>query len=65
MFASSRSAAEIVKERGLEQVSDAGAIESLADEVIQANPGPAADFRAGKADRAELSQRAGDEALQG
>ena len=49
MFVSSRSATEIVKERGLEQVSDAGAIESLADEVIQANPGPAADFRAGKA----------------
>ena len=65
MFASGRPATEIVKERGLEQVSDAGAIEALADEVIQANPGPAADFKAGKAHRAELSQRAGHETLQG
>ncbi len=48
MFASGRPAPEIVKERGLEQVSDAGAIEALADEVIRANPGPAADFKAGK-----------------
>jgi aspartyl-tRNA(Asn)/glutamyl-tRNA(Gln) amidotransferase subunit B len=48
MFAGGRPATEIVKERGLEQVSDTGAIEALADEVIRANPGPAADFRAGK-----------------
>ena len=48
MFASGRPATEIVKERGLEQVSDTGAIEALADEVIRANPGPAADFRGGK-----------------
>ena len=37
------------RERGLEQVSDTSAIEALADDVIKANPGPAADFRAGKA----------------
>jgi aspartyl-tRNA(Asn)/glutamyl-tRNA(Gln) amidotransferase subunit B len=48
MFASGRSAVEIVKAKGIEQVSDASAIEALADEVINANPGPAADFRAGK-----------------
>jgi aspartyl-tRNA(Asn)/glutamyl-tRNA(Gln) amidotransferase subunit B len=48
MFASKKSAAAIVKERGLEQVSDTGAIEAFCDEVIAANPGPAADFRAGK-----------------
>ena len=30
------------------QVSDAGAIEKFCDEAIAANPGPAADFRAGK-----------------
>jgi aspartyl-tRNA(Asn)/glutamyl-tRNA(Gln) amidotransferase subunit B len=48
MFASGRWAVEIVKERGLEQVSDTSAIEALAEEVIKANPGPAADFRAGK-----------------
>ena len=48
MFASGRSAVEIVKAKGIEQVSDTSAIEALADEVINANPGPAADFRAGK-----------------
>ena len=47
-YASGLLATEIVKDRGLEQVSDAGAIEALADEVIRANPGPAADYRAGK-----------------
>jgi aspartyl-tRNA(Asn)/glutamyl-tRNA(Gln) amidotransferase subunit B len=48
MFASGKTASVIVKEKGLEQVSDAGAIEALADQVIAANPGPADDFRAGK-----------------
>ena len=48
MFASGKTAAVIVKEKGLEQVSDTSAIEALADEVIAANPGPAGDFRAGK-----------------
>jgi aspartyl-tRNA(Asn)/glutamyl-tRNA(Gln) amidotransferase subunit B len=48
MFASGRAASEIVRERGLEQLSDTAAIETLADEVIRANPGPAADFKAGK-----------------
>ncbi len=47
MFASGKKAADIVKEKGLEQVSDTGAIEALADEVIAANPKPAGDFRAG------------------
>ncbi len=49
MFASGKGASAIVKEKGLEQVSDTGAIEALADQVIAANPGPSADFRAGKA----------------
>jgi len=48
MFATGKGAAVIVKEKGLEQVSDTGAIEALADQVIAANPGPAADYRAGK-----------------
>jgi aspartyl-tRNA(Asn)/glutamyl-tRNA(Gln) amidotransferase subunit B len=34
---------------GLSQVSDTGAIEKFCDEAIAANPGPAADFKAGKA----------------
>jgi aspartyl-tRNA(Asn)/glutamyl-tRNA(Gln) amidotransferase subunit B len=48
MFETGKEAAVIVKEKGLEQVSDTGLIESLADQVIAANPGPAADYRAGK-----------------
>jgi aspartyl-tRNA(Asn)/glutamyl-tRNA(Gln) amidotransferase subunit B len=47
MFASGRSAAAIVKEKGIEQLSDIGTIESLCDEVIAANPKPVADFRTG------------------
>ena len=49
MFASGKGAAAIVKEKGIEQLSDASAIEKLCDEVIAANPKPAADFRAGNA----------------
>lgn len=49
MFATGKGAAEIVKERGLEQLSDAGALEALCDQVIAAHPGPVADYRAGKA----------------
>jgi len=48
MFTTGKDATVIVKEKGLEQVSDTGAIEALADEVIAANPGPVADYRAGK-----------------
>src|SRR5881392_4004259 len=49
MFASGKTAAAIVKEKGIEQLSDAAAIEALCDEVIAANPKPAADFKAGHA----------------
>jgi aspartyl-tRNA(Asn)/glutamyl-tRNA(Gln) amidotransferase subunit B len=49
MFASGKSAAAIVAEKGLEQLSDSGAIEALCDEVIAANPKPVADFKAGNA----------------
>ena len=38
----------IVDARGLRQVSDASALESVIDEVIAENPGPAEQFRAGK-----------------
>src|SRR5438034_3445622 len=47
MFASGKRAAAIVKEKGIEQLSDLSAIEALCDEVIQANPKPVADFKAG------------------
>jgi aspartyl-tRNA(Asn)/glutamyl-tRNA(Gln) amidotransferase subunit B len=48
MFETGKGPAAIVQEKGLAQVSDTGAIERFCDEVIAANPGPAADFRAGK-----------------
>jgi aspartyl-tRNA(Asn)/glutamyl-tRNA(Gln) amidotransferase subunit B len=49
MFASGKSAVAIVKEEGIEQLSDASAIEKLCDEAIAANPKPVADFKAGNA----------------
>ncbi len=48
MFTTGKGAAAIVKEKGMEQVSDTGAIEALADEVIAANPGPVSDYKSGK-----------------
>ena len=47
MFATGRSAAAIVKEKGIEQLSDVSAIEAFCDEVIAANPKPVADFKRG------------------
>jgi len=47
MFASGKNAAAIVKEKGIEQLSDLSAIEKLCDEAIAANPKPVADFKAG------------------
>jgi aspartyl-tRNA(Asn)/glutamyl-tRNA(Gln) amidotransferase subunit B len=49
MFATGKSADAIVQEKGIEQLSDVGAIEKICDEVIAGNPKPAADFRAGNA----------------
>jgi len=47
MFATGKSAAGIVKEKGIEQLSDVSAIEALCDQVIAANPKAVADFKAG------------------
>ena len=47
MFSSGRPAAAIVKEKGMEQLSDTGALEALCDQVIAANPKPVADFKGG------------------
>jgi aspartyl-tRNA(Asn)/glutamyl-tRNA(Gln) amidotransferase subunit B len=47
MFETGKTAAAIVKEKGIEQLSDVSAIEALCDEVILANPKPVADFKAG------------------
>ena len=49
MFATGKSADAIVREKGIEQLSDVNAIERICDEVIAANPKPAADFQAGNA----------------
>jgi len=49
MFDTGKSPAAIVQEKGLAQVSDTGAIEKFCDEAIAANPGPANDFKSGKA----------------
>jgi aspartyl-tRNA(Asn)/glutamyl-tRNA(Gln) amidotransferase subunit B len=49
MFASGKSAGAIVKEKGIEQLSDLSVIETLCDEVIENHPKPAADFKAGNA----------------
>jgi aspartyl-tRNA(Asn)/glutamyl-tRNA(Gln) amidotransferase subunit B len=43
-----RSVGQIVDERGLRQISDAGALGAIVDEVIAANPDAVADVRAGK-----------------
>ncbi|WP_119421500.1 Asp-tRNA(Asn)/Glu-tRNA(Gln) amidotransferase subunit GatB [Desertibaculum subflavum] len=48
MAETGKSAAEIVAERGLKQVSDTGAIEAAIDKVIAANADKVAEYRAGK-----------------
>lgn len=48
MWETGQQADVIIAERGLEQVTDAGAIEAVIDEVIAANPGQLEQYRAGK-----------------
>ncbi|MGV0997886.1 MAG: Asp-tRNA(Asn)/Glu-tRNA(Gln) amidotransferase subunit GatB [Fluviibacter sp.] len=43
-----KSADEIIEAQGLKQITDTGAIEALVDEVLAANPGNVAEFKAGK-----------------
>lgn len=47
MFASGRTAAEVISEKGFEQISDTGAIEKIVDEVIAANQTNVDAYRAG------------------
>ena len=51
MWNDGKSAAAIVKEQGLVQMSDAGELDGIVAAVIAANPQSVADFKAGK-DRA-------------
>ncbi len=48
MWAGEGSADEIIEKRGLKQISDAGAIEKIVDEVLAANSKQVEDYRAGK-----------------
>jgi len=48
MFETGKAPETIVRERGFEQISDTGAIESIVDAVISANPEPARRYTAGE-----------------
>ena len=48
MFKTEKSAEAIVKEKGLEQISDAGELENLVERIIQDNPQSVEDYRNGK-----------------
>ncbi len=47
MFASGRTTAEVISEKGFEQISDASAIEKIVDEVIAANQANVDAYRGG------------------
>ncbi|MGE5617931.1 MAG: Asp-tRNA(Asn)/Glu-tRNA(Gln) amidotransferase subunit GatB [Sphingomonadaceae bacterium] len=49
MFNTGEPAGEIVKEKGLTQISDTAHLELVVDDVIKNNPQAVADYRAGKA----------------
>ena len=48
MVATGKDPEAIIQAKGLVQISDTGALEAIAQEIIKANPKEAADFRAGK-----------------
>ncbi len=48
MYQSGKKAAEIVTEKGLEQVSDVPELDALIDKILSDNPGQVEQFRAGK-----------------
>ncbi|WP_411349078.1 Asp-tRNA(Asn)/Glu-tRNA(Gln) amidotransferase subunit GatB [Paenibacillus sp. WLX2291] len=48
MLQSGKSPQQVVEEKGLTQISDTGAIKSIVEEVIAANPQSVADYQAGK-----------------
>ena len=49
MVGTGQDADTVIEEKGLRQVSDAGAIEALVEQVIAGNPDRVADYRGGKA----------------
>ena len=48
MLATKKLPSEIIKEEGMEQVNDTGAIEKIVESVVAANPQAVADFKGGK-----------------
>lgn len=48
MVATGTGAAEIIKEQGMTQISDSGALEPVVDQVLAANPDNVAKYRSGK-----------------
>ena len=48
MWAGEGDADQIIARKGLRQITDAGALEQVIDQVIAANPGQVAEYRAGK-----------------
>ena len=48
MFATGKPAQTIVDDKGLRQISDDDSLEAMIAEVLEANPGPVADVKAGK-----------------
>ncbi|MFC5455047.1 Asp-tRNA(Asn)/Glu-tRNA(Gln) amidotransferase subunit GatB [Prosthecobacter fluviatilis] len=47
MFESGKSAAEIIKAKGFEQVSDTGALEAIVEQILAANPDKVAEVKGG------------------
>ena len=48
MWSDGATADAVIEQQGLRQITDAGAIERVIDEVLVKNPGQLADYRAGK-----------------
>jgi aspartyl-tRNA(Asn)/glutamyl-tRNA(Gln) amidotransferase subunit B len=48
MAATGKDPETVIQEKGLTQISDAGALEAVAREIIAAHPKEAADYKAGK-----------------
>ena len=48
MWSGEGTADEIIETKGLKQITDSSAIDAIVDAVIEANPGQAAEYRAGK-----------------
>ena len=48
MFRTGKAAGEIIDERGLAQIGDAGAIQALVAQAVEKNPGPLAQYLGGK-----------------